>query len=155
MDNLRTDMLDRMEVGDIADLPPDVLNDLHWLVGDELVKARSRENKLHQAFEARYSAKAGEALLADGRDTGTVHLADGAFDVTVTRPKKVEWSQSELRAALDALPPVDAAHYATLKISIDERKFAAAPPAVQAVFAKARTVKTGKATYALSRREAA
>ena len=103
--NLSTDMLDNMEIGGIAELPPDVLNDLHWLVSDELVKARSRENKLHQAFDARYSAQASKALLADGRDTGTVHLTDGRFDVTVTRPKRVKWDDTKLREALDQLDP--------------------------------------------------
>lgn len=155
MDNLRTDMLDRVERGEIAELSPEVLNSLHWLVSDELVKARQREHKLHQAFELRYAAKASEALLADGRDTGTVHLPDGRFDVTVNRPKRVEWSQSELRKALDAMTPEDAKHYAKVEIKIDERKFAAAPPAVQALLSPARTVKVGKPTYSLAEREAA
>jgi hypothetical protein len=148
-------MLDNMEVGGIAELPPDVLNDLHWLVSDELVKARSRENRLHQAFEARYSAQASEALLADGRDTGTIHLSDGRFDVTVTRPKRVKWDEARLREALDRLDPDTARHFAKVKITIDERKFDAAPPAIRDMLAPARTVEVGKPTYALAEKEAA
>lgn len=155
MDNLTTAMLDRMEPAEIADLTPDVLNTLHWLISDELVKARQRENKLNQAFERRYAGQAQEALMRDGRDTGTVHLADGRFDVAVTRPKKVKWDDAKLRAALDQLDPEEARHFAKVTISIDERKFAAATPAVQAVLAQARTVETGKATYALVEKVAA
>lgn len=153
--NLSTSMLDNMETGEIADLPPDVLNTLHWLVSDELVKARSRENRLHQAFERRYGSRADNALLADGRDTGTVHLNDGRFDVAVTKPKRVEWDQAELRKALDAMNPEDAKHFARVEIKIDERKFTAATPAVRGLLAPARIVKAGKPTFALVEKEAA
>ncbi len=154
MDNLNTTMLD-MEPDEIAALSPDVLNDLHWKIGEEIVQARRRENTLHLAFEARYAGKVSEALLADNRDTGTVHLADGRFDVTVTRPKRVKWNDAALRATLDAMDPDTAKHFAKVEVKIDERKFAAATPAIQALFATARTVETGKATYALSERKAA
>lgn len=154
MDNLKTDMLD-MGVEEIANLPPDVLNDLHWKIGEELVRARRRENTLHLAFEVRYAGKAGEALLADGRDTGTVHLTDGRFDVTVTRPKKITWDQKALVAALDTFDTDTARHYAKTAFSVEERKFVAAPPQIQQALAAARTVSVGKATYALSERVAA
>ena len=155
MDNLTTEMLDRMDPTEIADLPPEALNDLHWKVGQEIVLAKSRESKLNQAFEARYASKASEALLADGRDTGTVHFTDGRFDVTVTRPKRVKWDETELRRALDAMDPDVARHMANITIKIDERKFSAAAPSIQALLSGARTVETGKATYALSERKAA
>lgn len=155
MDNLNTEMLERMQVDEIAALPPDVLNELHWKIGDELVRARSRENKLHQAFESRYGSQASAALLADGRDTGTVHLTDGRFEVTVTRPKRIKWNDAALRRVLDSLDADTARHLAKVEVKVDERKFAALAPAMQALFSEARTVETGKATYALSERIAA
>ena len=155
MDNLTTEMLDSLEVGELAALPPDVLNELHWKIGEEIVVARRRENNLHKAFEARYAGKASEALLADGRDTGTVHFDDGRFVVTVTRPKRVRWDDARLRSALDTLDTDEARHLAKVSVSIDERKFAAASPRIQALLSDARTVETGKATYALAERKAA
>lgn len=153
--NLSTDMLDTMETGELAELDPETLDALFWLVSEENTVAKRHEKRLHDAFEARYAAKASAALLADGRDTGTVHLTDGRFDVTVTRPKKISWDAEKLRAALDTLPPEDARHYAKVDIKVDERKFAAAPPAIQELLTPARTVSTGKVTYALSHKEMA
>lgn len=155
MDNLTTEMLDRMEPGEIAELDPATLDALQTLCAEEIVTARRRDNNLHKAFDLRYAAKASEALLKDGRDTGTVHFADGRFEVTVTRPKKVAWDADKLRAALDEMPTDDARHFAKVEIKVDERKFAAAPPAVQAKLSDARTVSTGRPTYCLTMREAA
>ena len=155
MDNLTTEILDGMEISELAELPPEALSDLHWQVGEELVRAKARENKLNQVLEARYAEGASKALLAEGRDTGTVHLTDGRYDVTVTRPKRVKWNDVALRRALDAMDPDTARHIASITIKVDERKFTAATPAIQALLADARTVETGKATYALSERKAA
>lgn len=150
MDNLTTEMLDTMDVGELAELDPATLDALHLMCAEELVAARRRDNNLHKAFERRYSAKASEALLAAGRDTGTVHLTDGRFDVTVTRPKRVKWNDAKLRSALDTLDPAEARHLASVTVKIDERKFDAASPRIQALLADARTVETGKATYCLT-----
>lgn len=154
MDNLTTEMLESMDVEELAELSPETLDALFWKVNDELTTAKRRDHRLHQVFERRYGAKASEALLKDGRDTGTIHLADGRFDVTVTRPKRVKWDNSKLRSALDMLDPEEARHLAKVEVKIDERKFAAASPRIQALFSDARTVETGKATYSLSDREA-
>lgn len=155
MDNLTTEMLDRMEVGEIAELDPATLDALQTLCADELVAARRRDNNLHKAFTMRYGARASEALLADGRDTGTVHFDDGRFEVTVTRPKRVKWDDAKLRAALDTLDPEDARHIAKIEVKVDERKFSAASPKIQRILSDARTVEIGKPSYALEERKAA
>lgn len=152
MDNLKTDMLDRMEAGDIDALPPQVLADLDWLLAEEDTVLKRRRKALHDAFERRYAGRASNALHADGRDTGTVHLHDGTYEVTVTRPKRVKWDQARLRAALDALHPEVARHLAKVEIKIDERRFDALMADDKAKLMPARTVETSKATYALSER---
>lgn len=152
--NLSTALLDKMDPGDVAKLDPATLEALQTMCAEEIVTAKRRDNNLHKAFEQRYGAKASEALLRDGRDTGTVHLADGEFEVTVTRPKRVKWDDAKVRTALDSMSSQDARHYAKVEIKIDERKFAAAPPAVQALFVNARTVETGKASYCLTAAQA-
>ena len=155
MKNLSTAMLDTMEAEEIAELSPDTLNELHWMISEELVAARRRDNNLHKAFELRYAAQASEALLTDNRNTGTVKLDDGQFEVTVTRPKRVKWDQPTLRTALDSVNPEVAKHVATLTFKIDERKLEALMDDDKAALLEARTVETGKATYALSERKAA
>lgn len=155
MDNLTTEMLESREVDDLAALDPETLDALFWKVNDELTTAKRRDHRLHQVLERRYAARASEALLKDGRDTGTIHLSDGGYDVTVTRPKRVKWDDAKLRSALDTLDQDEARHLAKVSVSIDERKFAAASPRIQALLSDARTVETGKPAYALSRKEAA
>jgi hypothetical protein len=155
MDNFNTDMLDRLTTGEAAALPPAVLADLDWKLAEELTVVQRRIKRLHEAFEARYAAKAGEALLADGRDTGTVRLTDGSHEVTVTRPKRVKWDQNVLKGVLDRLSPETARHIAKVEIKIDERRFDALMERDKALLSPARTVETGKATYALSERVAA
>lgn len=150
MDNLTTEMLDRMEIGEIAELDPATLDALQTLCAEELVAARRRDNNLHKAFERRYLGRASEALLAKGQDTGTVHFDDGRFDVTVTRPKRVKWDDAKLRAALDTLDPNEARHLAKVTVAVDERKFAAASPRIQQMLTEARTVEAGKTTYCLT-----
>jgi hypothetical protein len=155
MDNLTTAMLDTMSASDLDALPPSVLADLDWQLLEEDTVNKRRRKALFDAFERRYAAKASSALQADGRDTGTVRLHDGSYEVAVTRPKRVKWAQPKLRAALDALPQEVAAYLATVEIKIDERRFDALMQHHKALLMDARTVETGKATYALSERVAA
>lgn len=156
MDNLSTEMLDTEDVATLAaSLDPETIDALFWKVNEELTVAKRREHRMTQLLETRYGAKATEALLADDKDTGTVHLTDGAYDVTVTRPKRVKWDDKVLREKLEQLDPEDARHYAKVSVSIDERKFQAAPPAVQKILRGARTVETGKPKFSLAKKEAA
>lgn len=152
MDNLNTDMLDRLSASEIDSLPPGTLADLDWLLAEENTVNARRRKALHDAFERRYAGKASEALLADGRDTGTVHLVDGSHEVTVTRPKRVRWDQAVLKNVLDRLAPETARHIAKVEFKIDERRFDALMEQDKALLTPARTVETGKATYALSER---
>lgn len=152
MDNVTTAMLDCLSASELDGLPPSVLADLDWLLAEENTVNLRRRKALHEAFERRYAGKASEALLADGRDTGTVHLTDGSYDVTVTRPKRVKWNQNALKDVMDRLNPETARHIATVEIKIDERRYEALMERDKDALRLARTVETGKATYALSER---
>ena len=85
-----------------------------------------------------------------GKDTGTNHILDSGFDVETTIKKDVVWDQDKLMSALDAMADADATHYGKFKVEVDERKFMAAPPAVQASLLPARTVKAGKPAFKIS-----
>jgi len=150
MDNVSTDMLERLEPDQLDKLPPGVLADLHWKLADEKVALAKREAALHGIFERRYASAAAQQRLAEGKDTGSVHIVDGEWDVLVNVPKKVEWDQRALRDAFDKIDQDEARHYAKIVFAVEERKFENAPPAIRSILAGARTLKTGKATYALA-----
>lgn len=152
MNNVSIGMLDG-DPAEIAELPPGVLNDLHWMLAEEAVILKRREAALHGAFERRWGAKAAEARLAEGKDTGSIHLQDGEYDVTITAPKRVKWDQAKLKAALDQIAQTDpdlARTYAKVTVAIEERKFEAAPTVYRELLSRARTVETGKTSFALS-----
>ena len=68
----------------------------------------------------------------------------------------MEWDQSRLITALDVLRGCgeDPADYVATEIRIAEGRFTAWPPKLQALFAPARSVATGRPTYALRRIDA-
>lgn len=150
MDNVSTEMLERLEPAQLDQLPPGLLADLHWKLADEKVCYDRRAAILHGIFERRYAQKATAQRLAEGKDTGSVHVTDGEWDVLVNLPKKVEWDQRSLKDALDKMDLDEAQHYAKAVFSVEERKFEAAPPYIKTLLSGARTLKTGKATYALA-----
>ena len=150
MDNVSTDMLDRLTPDQLDELPPGVLNDLHWQLANDKTTWAKRDLALHGVFERRYAAKAAQARLAEGKDTGSVHITDGEYDVLVNVPKKIEWDQRALRDVFDKMDQDEARHYAKVVFAVEERKFENAPPAIRSILSGARTVKTGKATYALA-----
>lgn len=152
MDNLTTAMLDCMSASELDGLPPSVLADLDWQLAEENTVNQRRRKALHDAFERRYAARASTLLRAEGRDTGTVHVTDGDYSVTVTRPKRVKWNQNALQDVLARLSPETARHIASVEIKIDERRYEALMERDKDALRAARTVETGKATYALSER---
>jgi hypothetical protein len=53
------------------------------------------------------------------------------------------WDQNELGVALESMPEEDARHYGKLVLSVEERKYTAAPPAIKKVLEPCRTVEVG------------
>ena len=84
-----------------------------------------------------------DALRADGKDFGTTYIVAGNRKLKATVRKKVVWDQDELGNVLQAMPEEDARHYGKLTMSVEERKYTAAPPAIKAVLEPCRTVEVG------------
>lgn len=117
------------------------------LVEQEGKALNRRKETLAALLARRFETKAKEALVAAGKDTGTVHVEMNGVTINVEFPKEVKYDQPKIMAILNAMKPEDAQHYAKLEVKIDERKYTAAPPAIQAAIAPARTVKVGKPKY--------
>lgn len=149
MKNIDITALDGMAPGDVAELPAAVLRDLTADLEKQADLMKKRRAVLDAGLERRYGQRAAEARLAAGKDTGAIRLTDGDSTVVADLPKRVKWDQTVLRTLLDSMSPEDARHYAKVEVKIDERKFAAAPPAIQALLAPARVVETGKPSFTI------
>lgn len=116
-------------------------------------RATAVSRMLQGEVEERLKEQIASAFLADGKDTGTVHVLTDGFDVEINRSKKVEWDQSalaDLRAQITAAND-NPADYIDVTMTVAERKFTAWPEAIQTKFAEARTVKPGSVSVKIAK----
>jgi hypothetical protein len=130
-------------------LPIEVLVNLKEQADAHLAHVSQMQAILHGVFERRYAAGL--------NGPGTVHRQDGGYDIKVTLPKRVDWCPKKLAAAVETIKGwgENPAEYVETKISVAERKYDAWPSAIRDLFEPARTVKTGKAQFAVTRDTAA
>ncbi len=145
--NLHLGAVDDLDIAALAALPPADLARLLDLLEASADALKARKDKLSAALDRKYGEAAHRMRIAAGKDTGVVHIEDGAFDVAADTGKTVKWNQKLLIAALDALPAETAKHYAKAEFKIDESKYTGAPPDIQKVLAPARSVMPGRTTY--------
>jgi len=149
--SITLDSLPEHPPGVLDSLPIDILVNLKEQADAHLASASQMVAILHGVFERRYAAGL--------NGVGTVHRLDGGFDIKVTIPKRVDWDQTKLADAVETIKSWgdDPAEYVETKISVAERKYEAWPSAIRDLFEPARTVKTGKAQFAVTaaKREAA
>ena len=149
MKNFSATALDDMSVEQIAKLDPADLAVIDAeLELDADVTAR-RQAKVNEAKARKWATLAAQARQSAGKDTGTIRLSEGGYQIVCGLSKRVKWDQGALKTALDSLSPEDARHFAKVEIKIDERKFDAAPASIRNVLAVARTVETGKPTFTI------
>ena len=84
--------------------------------------------------------------------TGTVRFQDGAVEIAVDLPKRVEWDQARLAALSEQIRAggEDPGQYVEVSFKVSERAYTAWPERIRAAFEPARTVRTGRATYRLA-----
>lgn len=121
------------------------------LLGQFKDTTRHHEVALHATLNKRFSERANQARQDAGKHTGTVRLEVDGYVVIADLPKRLEYDQSKLKGAVDALRkwgenPDD---YVGIEIKVSEAKYNAWPPAVRQLFEPARTLKVGKPTYKL------
>ena len=150
--NLTPEWLDEATAEEIAALPPATLDTLRTYLDDDMDRIKQRMSCLEGGITTRYGERARAAFAPKG-GTGTVHVEDDDYDITVNADKKVEWDSDGLLKVLDAMDPALAKHYAKLEASIPEAKYKNVPPDIQKEFAPFRTVKPGKWKFSLKKRE--
>lgn len=149
--------LPEMGKAEVSALPLDQIEMLLEDVSDLKAQAKKYDailsDELSRRFEASASGKRNEA----GKDTGTVRFVADGYTVIADLPKKVEWDQPKLSAAVAVIRDEwkeDPSEYVEVKYGVSETKFNAWPKVIQKVFLDARTVGAGKATYKLEKKDA-
>lgn len=125
-------------------------------LGAEAALLKRRKETFDALMVRLYGDKARLAYQIAKKDTGVVHIAaSNTLNLAVDVDKDVKWDQTILRAALDAMTPEDARHYGKVAITVEEKKYTAAPPAIQTTLLRARTVKPGKMKFTFAEVEVA
>lgn len=143
------------------DLSPQVIRDLRLenvaalqrFIAEAKSELATLAAMVQTGLEMRYGEQAKAQLLAKGQDTGTTHLQDAGYDVTVEIGKDVKYEAkglAELVAKIEATGG-DPREYVEIKYSVSEAKFKAWPQTLRAPFEALRTV-TPKAPKFILRR---
>lgn len=144
-----------MDAGQAARLPPAHLALLLEDAAALRAHAKHVSDLLADALHRRYGPVAAERRQAEGKDTGRVRFLDAGFEISADLPKRVDWDQQRLAAAIATLRSwgEDPADYVATEIKVPESRFTAWPPKLQALFQPARTVGTGRPSYSLEQVE--
>lgn len=150
--NINVSALDTLKQEEIAAIDIAHLCEFQDEIDEAISLWETRKENLRFGIEKRIAEKAAVARLADGKDTGTVHIEDGEFSVSCTLTKRVKWDQdkmAEIRARIIA-GKGDPDAYMKTALMVPEAIYAEMQPPVQAVFRAARTVTTDKEKFVIS-----
>ncbi len=140
----------------IRDLPLENVAALQRFISDAKSELGTLSNMLQIGLEMRYADAAKAQLFAKGQDTGTTHILDGDFDITVEVGKDVKWEPkglADLVAKIEATGG-DPREYVEVKYSVSEAKFKAWPQTLRAPFEALRTVTPKAPKFVLRRMNA-
>lgn len=145
--------LSALSAGEIDEIPLDDLKEMQEVIATETAELNRHKERINQSLSRRYEGAAREARHRLRKDTGRVTLTDGEFEVKADLPKDVTWSQSELRKICNQIEETgdDPEEYVKITFDVSEKSYTAWPRLLQNMFAPARTVGVGKATYKIER----
>lgn len=140
----------------LVSLPLDAFDALLTEADAETKIIAAAKKNLTAALENRYREAIAGAYQADGKDFGTVHVADGEYDIEVNTPKKAEWDQDKLADLFERIKfsgenPSD---YIKVSYAVSETAFGSWPDIIRKNFEPARTLKPGARTLKLARSKA-
>lgn len=145
------EQLTAMTVADIQVLPVQQLQEVQIHLAQLADWLKACQAKVHTAMQRRWAEPETAARQAAGKDFGVVHLQDGALRISVDVPKRVSWDQNQLAAIAQRIAAAGdrVEDYLSVEYAISESKFNNWPETLKSQFAAARTVKPGKASYAI------
>lgn len=156
-------MPDIRSLFELRECPPGEISTLDTAtlatLADQLENAKKAiaeaEARLTAGIDLKFGERVQQKRSAEGKDTGRVRIEDGPFTILADRSKKVEWDQEALAAIAARIREAgdDPADYVRTKLEVSETAFKSWPSTIRRQFEPARTVKTGKPTYFIERRE--
>lgn len=149
------DDLDRLAIGDIAALPPEMRLALQEAALAETARIKRLRDRLEAGIGQRYGAPSEAERAAQGKTSGTVRIEDAGITVIADLSKKVTWDQDRLAvmAARIRESGDDPTEYLEIAYRVPERRFTAWPEAMREGFASARSETTGKPVFRLETRD--
>lgn len=145
------------DAGVLKSLPLDAIEALliECDAENKIVSAAKRAIVAH--LEDLYGPQIASAYDAQQKDTGTVRVPDGAYEIVVDRPKRVEWDQAALADIRSKIQfsGDDPSEYIKITYAVEERAYSAWPAHIRSTFDPARTLKPGPVSVKLVRKEAA
>jgi hypothetical protein len=90
----------------IRDLPLENVAALQRFISDAKSELATLAAMVQTGLEMRYGEQAKAQLLAQGKDTGTTHIQDAGFDITVEIGKDVKW---DVAGVADLVARIEAA----------------------------------------------
>lgn len=145
------------DAGVLKALPLDALDALltECDAENKIVSAAKRAINAH--LEALYAPQIASAFDAQQKDTGTVRVPDGGYEIVVDRPKRVDWDQAALADIRSKIQfsGDDPSEYIKVSYAVEERAYSAWPAHIRSTFEPARTLKPGPTSVKLVRKEAA
>lgn len=147
--------LDSITQARLATVPTGGIAELIGLLDNFGNRIKAAQAEVQKTLTGRFAERARLQLLADGRDTGTTHIQDDEFDITVEIGKDVKWDQTKLPAIWDRIAASgdDPRQYIEVKYSVSETKFKAWPQTLRAPFDALRTVTPKAPKFVLRRQE--
>ena len=147
--------LDRLSIGDIAALPPDLLFTLQEAALAETARVKRLRDRLEAGIGQRYGAAIETERATQGKSSGTVRIEDAGVVVIADLPKKVTWDQDRLATMATRIREAgdDPTQYLEIAYRVPERRFGAWPDAMRDGFAAARSETTGKPVFRLETRD--
>jgi len=134
LENITQDRLAKVPTGGIADLI-DILDD----IGSRIKGARQ---EVQGALTARHAEQARSQLQAAGKDTGTTHIFDGEYDISVEIGKDVKYEPNGLAELVSRIETSggDPREFVEIAYSVPERKYQSWPKNLREPFERLRTV---------------
>ena len=107
---------------------------------------------INEVLDAKHYNEARNELASQNKNFGTVIINTDSnhLQMKVNVKKKVSWDQAGLMTTLDTqMNADDARHYGKISVTIEERKYTNAPPAIKSKLEPHRTVEMASTTYEL------
>jgi len=107
---------------------------------------------INEVLDAKHYNEARNELASQNKNFGTVIINTDSnhLQMKVNVKKKVSWDQAGLMTTLDTqMDADDARHYGKISVTIEERKYTNAPPAIKALLEPHRTVDLAGVSFKL------